>query len=80
MPAKEHTMLVIQSSLDVIDSCIWHSTSLKDLQPLLRRLLLGDVLDQPVNIGTMLHTITIRDETSICFPLRESESIGKHTK
>jgi hypothetical protein len=78
--ARKRTVLVVQCSLNVIDSGIWHSASLEDLQPLLRGLLLGDVLDQSIDIGAMLHAITVGDEASIGLPLWESESIAQHTK
>lgn len=78
--ARKPTMLVVQGSLDVIDSRIRHSTALEDLQPLLRRLLPGDVLDLPIDIGAMLHSITVCDETDIGLPLGKSKAIGQHTE
>lgn len=66
--------------MDVIDSRIRHSTPFEDLQPLLCGLLLGDFLNQSINIGTVLHAITVGDEAKIGLPLGESESIAQHTE
>lgn len=73
-------MLVVQRSLDVIDSRIRHSTPFEDLQPFLRGLLLGDILNQSIDIGAVFHTITVGDEARISLPLGESESIAQHTE
>jgi len=42
--------------------------------------LLGDVLNQSVNLSAMLHTIAVGDEARISLPLGESESIAQYTE
>lgn len=73
-------MFVVQCSLNIIDSRIGHSTALKNIQPLLSRLLLSKVLNQSINISAVLYTITIGDEASIGLPFRVTETIGQYTK
>jgi hypothetical protein len=73
-------MLVVQGSLDVIDSRIRHPTALEDLQPLLRRLLTGDILDHPIDVGAMFHSITVCDETNVGLPLGIPKAIGQHAE
>lgn len=52
-------MLVVQRPLNVIDSCIGHSTAFHDLQPLLRGLLLDTVFDQAVDHGSVLYAVSV---------------------
>lgn len=69
-------MLMVQSSLNVVDSSIRHATSFKDLQPLLSSFLLCKVFDQTIDISSVLDTITVGNEASIGLPLGKSKSIA----
>lgn len=71
---------MVQCSLDIIDRRVGHSTTFKYIQPLLSGLLLGEVFNQPINIGTMLDTVAICDEASIGFPFRVAKTITQHAE
>lgn len=73
-------MRVIESALDIINRSIWHAASLKDLQPFLGGLLLRRPLNQAVNQLTILDSVTVRRETGICLPLRESQLVTQHSE
>lgn len=71
---------MVQGSLDIIHRGVWHSASLKDLQPFLGGLLFGCCLDQTVNLFPVLYSITVRGEASVCLPLGVSQLITQHAK
>lgn len=66
--------------MDIIHRGVWHSASLKDLQPFLGGLLFGCCLYQAVNLLPVLYSITVRDEASVCLPLGVSQLITQHAK
>ena len=74
------TMLVIQGSLNVVDSRIGHTAALEDIQPLLRGLLHSGVFNHTVDLCPVLHSVTVSDEASVRLPLREAQSITQHAK
>lgn len=65
-------MGMVQRSLDIIDCCIRHTTTLKDLQPLLCGFCLGYVFNHSVNIMSVLYPVSVCDEAGVCLPLREA--------
>lgn len=73
-------MLVIQGSLNVVDSRIGHTAALEDIQPLLRGLLHSGVFNHTVDLCPVLHSVTVSDEASVRLPLREAQSITQHAK
>lgn len=73
-------MCMVQSTLDIVDGSIWHSTALQDIQPFLRGLVLDRLLDHAINVRTMLDAIAIRHEASIRLPFRVAQAIAKHAK
>lgn len=73
-------MLVIQGSLNVVDSRIGHTAALEDIQPLLRGLLHSGAFNHTVDLCPVLHSVTVSDEASVRLPLREAQSITQHAK
>lgn len=73
-------MLVVQRSLDIINSSIWHPTAFKNIQPLLCRLLSSGTLNHAIDLSPVLHSVTVSDEAGIRLPLREAQSITQHAE
>lgn len=73
-------MLVVQCSLNIVNGRIWHTASLKDIQPLLSGLLDGSAFNHAVDFRSVLYSVAVGNEASICLPLREAQSITKYTK
>lgn len=73
-------MLMVQCSLNVVDSSIRHATSFKNIQPLLSSLFLCKVLDQSIDICSVLDTVTIGDKASISLPLGKSKSVAENAE
>jgi hypothetical protein len=73
-------MLVIQRSLNIINSSIWHPATFKDIQPLLRSLLGSSTLNHAIDLSPVLHSVTVSDETGIRLPIRETQSITQHAE
>ena len=61
-------MRVVKRALDIVNRRVWHAASFEDLEPLLRRLRLGYVLDQAINLCAVLHPKVIRRETRVRLP------------
>ena len=74
------TMGIVQRPLDIIHCRIWHPTSFENLQPFLGGFCLGHLFDHSVDIRSTLYSVTVCDETPVCFPLGETQSIAKHSK
>ena len=74
------TMLVVQRSLDIINSSIWHPTPFKNIQPLLCSLLSSGTLNHAIDLSPVLHSVTVSDEAGIRLPLREAQSITQHAE
>jgi hypothetical protein len=62
-------VFMIDGALDIVHGCIRHAASLKDIQPLFRRLCLELVLDDTVERVSVLDPQCIRNEASVCLPL-----------
>lgn len=71
---------MVQCALDIVDSSIGHAAPLKDLQPFLGGLLLRCRLYQTIDLFSVLNSIAICREASICLPLREPQSIRQYSE
>lgn len=65
-------MLMIEGTLNVVDSRIGHTATLKDIQPLLCGFLHSGAFNHTVNLRPVLHSVTVGDEAGVCLPLREA--------
>lgn len=74
------TMLVIQCSLNVIYSGIWHSTAFKKLKPLLRGFCLCNVLNHAIELESVFDPVTVFHEAGVRFPLRVSQPVTKNAE
>ena len=74
------TVLVIQGPLNVVDRRIRHTATFKDIQPLLRSLLHSGAFDHTIYLRTVLHSVTVSDESRVSLPLREAQSITQNAK
>lgn len=73
-------MLVIQCSLNVIYSGIWHSAAFEKLKPLLRAFCLCDFLNHAIELDSVFNPVTVFQEAAIRFPLRVSEPVTKYAE
>lgn len=60
---------MVEGPLNIIDGGIWHPAAFQDLQPFLRRLLFDLLLDEAINLPSILDTVTVGNEPGIGLPL-----------
>ena len=77
---KKLTMLMIHSSLDIIDSSVWHATTFENLKPFCS--CLGSCLGfyQPFNRYTVLDAVLVGQEAIIGGPFRFTQFRAKDGK
>lgn len=73
-------MLMIQRSLNVIYSGIWHSTAFEKLKPLLRCFCLCDFFNHTVELDAVFDSVAVLHEAVVRFPLGVSESVTQDTE
>jgi hypothetical protein len=73
-------MLVVQGSLDIIYSGIWHSAALEDLKPLLCCLLCCDAFYHAIYVSSVLDSVAICPEALVRLPFGMSQSVTEDTE
>ena len=71
---------MIHSPLDIIYSCIWQSTPLKDILPLACCALHQLFLNQRLQLRTMIHSIIVADEARVSGPFELPELVTEDSK
>jgi hypothetical protein len=74
------TVFVVQCSLNVIYSGIWHSAAFEKLKPLLRGLCFCDLFNHTIELDAIFDAVAIRHETIVCFPLGMPESVTENAE
>lgn len=74
-----HTVFVIDSTLNIIYRGIWHTTTLKDIQPLLGGLSHQLVFDDAVEYVAVFDPKSVGDETRICLPFWLANLVTQYT-
>lgn len=69
-------MLVVQGILDIVDGGVGHAGALENLEPLFRRLRLGDGLDHGFQLVAVLDAAVVGDEAFVSLPLGLSQLIA----
>lgn len=70
-------MIMIQRLLNIINRRIRHATTLKYLQPLLRRLRLQLIFNDPIQRIPILDSERICDKSGVGFPVRFADFIAQ---
>lgn len=73
-------MLVVQGSLNVIDSGIRHTATIEYIEPFLRGLLNSGAFNHTIDIRSVLYSVTVSDKAGVCLPIGEAQSITQHAK
>lgn len=73
-------MLMIQCSLNIIYSGIWHPATFEKLKPLLRGFCLCDLFNHAIELESVFDTVTVLHEAVIRFPLGVSESVTQNAE
>lgn len=71
-------MGMVQCALDIVHCGVGHPAAFQDLQPLLRSLLFGPLLDEAVDLFAMLNSVAVGDEARIGLPLWIPKAIAQH--
>ena len=71
-------VLVIQRALYIIDSCVWHATAFKCIEPLFRRLGFEFVFDDAVERVAVLDSKGVGDEARIRLPFGLGDFVAEN--
>ena len=74
------TMLVIQSSLDIVDGGVGHTALIQNLQPLFCRLCSCLRFDHSFQCDPIFDPDIVRDESFIRLPFGLSDFVAKHAE
>lgn len=74
------SVLMVERTLDVIDSRVWHTLAFEHIQPILRRSLCCNCLDLALELNAVGDPLCIHRELGVYLPFRTTNTVAQDPK